>query len=256
MKGSTPLMAALAFGKFDTVEELLQAGVDPKQSNLFNQDALMLACFVGNASNVASWLSRFPNWDLERTDTLVGYTALFYAVALGASRSKLVRVLLEARANAQHIGYGGHTLLTAMAQKEICDLEVLELLLEAGCSVNKTCRPRSLGSASLYGSARLISCLSSGRLAAEFALLHGSTPLHLAAKRGDVNLVKALLERRALPLRNSQGRMPLEVAQSFFVLLPPVLEAALALPGEPRGPSCLSLCFHPKAFDSKAVPDD
>ena len=38
-------------------------------------DAVMCAAFGGRADNIAAWLRRFPEWDLDRKDILFGNTA-------------------------------------------------------------------------------------------------------------------------------------------------------------------------------------
>merc|ERR1712107_575707 len=122
---------------------------------------------------------------------------------------ELVRVLLEARAGIDHVNAGGGTLLTSLAQKEFGDSATLELLLGAGCSVNQQCKPQSFKAKALYRAAQMLAKFTHrphhSRLVADLAMIEGLTPLHFAAKRGDVDLVTALLSARALPLRNSQG---------------------------------------------------
>jgi len=235
--GAAPLTAALAFGNFDVVDLLLASRADPLQRVGFGADHLMLACMVGNVANVKCWLKRFPEWDLSRPDFFFRYNALFSAVGIGQNKQELVRVLLAARAGIQHINAGGGTLLTSLAQKEFNDIATLELLLGAGCSLNQQCQPGSFKAKALCRAAQMLAkCTHRSRLVADLAMIEGSTPLHFAAKRGDVDLVTALLSARALPLRNRQGHTPLDAARNFFRELPEPLAAAMSLrePSESR----------------------
>jgi len=232
-------MAAMALGNWKTVESLLQAHADPLQVTASGSDALMKACAIGNAETVKHWLARFPDWDLERQEKWAGFTALGFAVGLGTTKQPLVKVLLEARANVHHVNSGGGNLLCSLAHKEGADLATLALLLEAGCSVNHALLPRNPAVKVFYRGMCFLEICTGSRLFAECAMWHGSTPLHFAAKRGDVPLVKSLLEAKALVQKNRQARTPLDVARAFFGLVPATLEAAFA---EHRQP-----CRAPKA---------
>merc|ERR1712232_734658 len=70
------------------------------------------------------------------------------------------------------------------------------------------------------------------RLIEDFAFYDKGTALHVASRRGDLAMVKALTEARAVPMRNAQGRTPLEVARAQFGTgMPAELEVLLQQEG-------------------------
>ena len=77
------------------VSLLLEHGADPYESDVAGNDGLMLASIFGRTDNVKFWLDRFPDWDLERKNKVVGGVALGHAVYMGPHRLELVKVLLE-----------------------------------------------------------------------------------------------------------------------------------------------------------------
>ena len=91
----TALVTAMGFAGLECVSLLLEHGADPYESDIAGNDALMLASIFGRTDNVKFWLKRFPNWDLERKNKVVGGVALGHAVYMGPHRLELVKVLLE-----------------------------------------------------------------------------------------------------------------------------------------------------------------
>ena len=77
------------------VSLLLEHGADPYECDIAGNDALMFASMFGRTDNVKFWLERFPDWDLERKNKVVGGVALGHAVYMGPHRLELVKVLLE-----------------------------------------------------------------------------------------------------------------------------------------------------------------
>ena len=55
----------------------------------------VFASIFGRTDNVKFWLERYPDWDLERKNKVVGGLALSCAVYMGPHRLELVKVLLE-----------------------------------------------------------------------------------------------------------------------------------------------------------------
>jgi len=231
--GLTPMMAAMAFGNWNTVERLLEARANPLQVTASGSDALMQACSMGNVDTVVHWLARFPDWDLERQERCAGFTALGFAVATGSTKAPLVKALLSLRANVHHVNSGGGNYLCSLAHKEAQDLATLALLLEAGCNVNHVMLPCRHTVKVFFKGMHFLGRITGSRLFEEYAMIYGSTPLHLAAKRGDAVLVKALLEAAACVQKNHQARTPLDVALAFFGEVPAALKAAFAEHGHP-----------------------
>jgi hypothetical protein len=95
------------------VEALLDAGAAPtaRTGGGTGYDPLHLAAVGGAVENIEAWLRRFPSWDLERRDKLVGNTALLWGALTGAGRSLAVtKTLLEAGARADAVNHVGANL--------------------------------------------------------------------------------------------------------------------------------------------------
>ena len=81
----------MCFAGVEIVEMLLKKGADPYIEDKNGVDCLMFASTVGRAENVTFWLSRFPDWDVNRGNSLNGSTALhivFYSIYCGESTLK------------------------------------------------------------------------------------------------------------------------------------------------------------------------
>ena len=116
--GVTPLHTAMAFASPAVVEVLLDAGAAPtaRTGGGTGFDPLHVAAIWGAVENIEAWLRRFPSWDLERRDKLVGSTALLFGAATGAGRSLAVtKTLLEAGARADAVNHTGGNLLAYAA---------------------------------------------------------------------------------------------------------------------------------------------
>lgn len=231
IEGITPLMVAMALAEFDTVDALLKAGADPNVEAEFGLDALMAACIHGNTGNAAAWLSRFPEWNVNRPSKIFKFNALCLALLHVPDSSPIVKLLLAARAETKTKRPG--FLLPILALKEDSDTAALTLLLERGVDVNERLKGQICAVRFFYRSLRICACLGiGGRPVQDWAMLDHATALHIAARRADVSMIRVLLKSKALPLRNAQGRTPLDVARAAFGgKVPSALEAALL--GEP-----------------------
>ena len=99
--GMTALMDAMMISRPEIVSLLLEHGADPYECDVGGNDGLMFASIFGRTDNVKFWLDRFPDWDLERKNKVVGGVALGHAVYMGPHRLELVKVLLEHGASTQ-----------------------------------------------------------------------------------------------------------------------------------------------------------
>merc|ERR1711933_668663 len=126
---------------------------------------------------------------------------------------------------------GSATMLCLMAVSEDPDLEAAKVLLELKCDPNESWKPTRCVWKNFFTAMRKAPTSKGTRWLDEFAMMAGATPLHFAAKRGDVAFTRMLVSAGGrVDIKNSQGHTPIEVAQQFFVEVPPLLQDALASP--------------------------
>lgn len=234
-KNVRPLGAAMAFASWETVQALLDNGADPFARAANGMDAFFFACCLGNLENIKGWLKNFPKWDIERTIPIVGMSPLCAAVCSGTNKAPVLKALLEggAKLTQKHRWGGESSLLCMVANNEDSQCEALQVLLDCGCEVNTTWNAHTQFFAGALKMVRMGSKLLPDRPLQELALLQHSTPLHFAAKRGDVEMVRQLICAGAdVHRRNKEGRRPIDVARSFFGgQVPIALSAALLADG-------------------------
>ena len=217
--GVTPLWVAATTSSTAMVERLLAARADPNIVPATGHAPLMLLARQGNAQAVKALLAHGA--DPNTKETANGQTALMWAVA--ARHPDVVRLLLAAHAdvqartkswtqrmllccqlyggdqeNAAIVAMGGFTPLLFAAQYG--DVETAGLLLAAGADVND---------AAADGSSAVVIAAHVGQTEVGVLLLDagadpnasgaGHSAMHIAAIRGDVVLVRALLAHGADP---------------------------------------------------------
>lgn len=216
--GVTPLALACETGNATMVERLLQAGANPNSRTASGETALMTAARTGSLGAVQALLTRGA--DVNAKEQTHGQTALMWAVSNG--HPAIVRALIEKKADVHarsavrsrvmHTGnrfgdrgesrgvatldLGGYTPLLFAARQG--DTESGALLLAAGANPNDTAP---------VGTSALVVAAHSGNGAFAMTLLAagadpnaagaGYTALHAATLRGDAELVKALIARKA-----------------------------------------------------------
>jgi ankyrin repeat protein len=217
--GATPLYLVCVNRNTTLVEKLLAAGANVDAALPSGETALMTAARTGSTEIVRILLAHKAN--VNSKENTHGQTALMWAVAF--DHPDVTKALLEAdaatsiRSGVRHrsvnTGFtiserkagivmntdlGGFTPLLFAARNG--DIELGKLLLAAGANVNDT--------ASSGADALAIAAHSGNGPFAMFLLEHGAdpnaaaagyAPLHAAVLRGDLALVKALLERKADP---------------------------------------------------------
>ena len=145
----------------------------------------------GRTDNVKFWLEQFPDWDLERGNKVVGGTALGTAVYMGPNRLELVKVLLKHGASTALKNFSGASILTSLCSSEDCDPEIVELVLKSESeSVNYRRQGQSFKWQSIYRLARVLvrTKLKKTGIMVSLARACGSTALHYAVRRGDVDV--------------------------------------------------------------------
>jgi len=225
--GVTPLMFAIIASKPEIVSLLLEHGSDPLRTDKGGIDVLQFAAALGSIDNVTFWLDRFPDWDLEKKNKTLGSVALFQAVYMQPRRLELVKMLLDRGASLNHITDAGSSILTSVCSSEDCDPEVLQLLLKSKSksSVNYETRAKTLKWRNIHRLARFLTRnkLTKSGLITFLSQGCGSTPLHFAVRRGDVDVVNILLRHGADPtIKNALGKSPVDYCDAF-----PALRGAL-----------------------------
>jgi len=221
LTGKLPtIVMAMGCASSEIVSLLLEHGANPQATDVAGNTALHFASIVGRTDNVKFWLSRFPKWDLEKKNKVVGGVALGNAVYMGPNRFDLVKVLLNHRASMSLTNYSGASILMSLCASEDCDPELVKLVLESkNCpSVNYRRHGQTLKWRNIYRLARALvrTKLSKSGLMVSLARACGSTALHYAVRRGDVDVVNLLLHHGADPsLTDGLGKSPMDYCDAF-----------------------------------------
>jgi ankyrin repeat protein len=225
--GTTTLMAAMMTASPEIVSILLEAGANANSLDAMGNDAFMYASTCGRPKNLKCWFERVKDWDLNRQNTVLGGCALGHAVYMGANKLETVKVLLNAGARLDYRTFGGGTILTGVVENEDSDPDVIRLILEKLKSssdsktfislVNYQRKSTTFKWKSIYFIAKALyrTGVSKSGLMASLAIDAGTTPLNLAVVRGDVEIVKLLLEAGADPhIENDLGMNAFEICEA------------------------------------------
>ena len=215
--GITPLWIAATNSSTAMINRLLEAGADPNIAPPTDGTPLMLLAQRGNAEAVKALLAHGANPNAR--EAAKGQTALMWAVS--ARHPDVVRALIEGHADvkarstswtqrmmlccqryegddagATMVAVGGYTALLFAAQDG--DVESTKLLLAAGADPND---------AAPDGSSAVVLAAHAGQDDVGKVLLNaganpnaagsGYTALHIAAMRGDLALMEALIDHGA-----------------------------------------------------------
>ena len=209
----TALIGAMTFSNPDTVKVLLDHGADPYITDITGNNPFMFACAYGRLNNVKLWMQQYRNWDLEARDKMTGAFALGNCVFMGPNRLALMQYLVKCGANLTSISHNGGTVLTAACASHDADPKVVEYLCQkiSEREVNYQIEDRTIKWKCIRFFAKTLVRLrvTKSRLLKSIAQESRATPLHFAAKAGDIELVEMLLSHGAdVNLKNSFG--PLE----------------------------------------------
>ena len=193
--GETPVTLAAANGDAGLVQRLVAAGGDVRAARWNGETAVMIAAGAGSLDAVRQLV--LHGADVNAPEPRGGQTALMWAAAEG--HSDVVAGLVEMGANVDAASKAGFTPLVFAVVKD--DVASIRTLLMAGANPNV---------ALLSGARPIIVAMQYRHTAAALMLLEGgadingrdrggNTMLHLAAQAGDMNLVRALLAKRADP---------------------------------------------------------
>ncbi len=170
-----------------------------------------------------------PGLLMTRIGEEAGATALHESVRrMGANKLETVKVLLDAGASLNYRTFGGGNVLTGAVENEDSDPEVVRLILEnlksthiseqLSSIVNYRRTPTTFKWKGIYFVAKSLyrTSLSTSGLMKHLAMEVGTTSLNLAVARGDIEIVKILLENGADPyIENDLGMNAFEVCEKF-----------------------------------------
>ncbi|GMH68756.1 hypothetical protein TrST_g4410 [Triparma strigata] len=240
----TPLMLAMSFSRFEIVESLLDAGADPTVcEKLQRLNALMVAAWHGRSANIAAWLKRFPEFDLERRNTF-GMPALHIASMRGDNTLDTVRTLVDAGANLHSKNYCGATVLHATTMNLDIEAEAtLRFYLERVPELlNHQQSTTSYTFKGILMFARFCARRGSkSRILQELARWEGDTPLAAAVGNYfNLPVARILCATPGIELesRNLMGNTPLDKVKANFGESPPTtfVELLTPSPGQPKTP--------------------
>ncbi|PYR22234.1 MAG: hypothetical protein DMF95_31240 [Acidobacteria bacterium] len=193
--GETPVTLAAANGDAGLVERLVAAGGNARDARWNGETAVMIAAGAGSLDAVRQLVQHGA--DVNLAEPRGGQTALMWAAAEG--HSDVVAGLVGMGANVDAASGTGFTPLVFAAIRN--DVASIKTLLDAGANPNVVLLSRAnpIIVAMQYRHTASALMLLEGGADINVRDRAGNTPLHLAAQEGDMNLVGALLARRADP---------------------------------------------------------
>jgi len=241
--GMTPLHCALssARGTFDAAAVLLDARADPQLTFDRRTSPLHQLAGYGNAEMLRKWFERFPD-TVDPKDSTFGSTPLHVAITSRSDSACVIEALLRQRADIRiaNGSSGRDASLLIACNSDYADPVVVKRLLEHGCSPNARTRPTWWRWWAIKHCARLVvhARHARGRRAGPvveyLATGLGATPLHHAARQGNLGLVRLLIEARASVQCTSFGMTPLQEATMTFGNCIPEVLAELLSGAQPR----------------------
>ena len=222
-KGCTPLLLAMAFASWPVVQALLDAGANRHAVDLVGHTPLHTAAMFGRSENIKSWLQLFSGTELKTSiGGIKDNTALHMCCFYGPDKRETLRELLRANADLSAVNMFGSNPIQMHAHNPDADIEVMRALLSepqpGAPTVNSQRHVPGCLIPFIICVTRLLAqcCGSKSKMVRFFAMMEGSTALHIAAMHGDVELCRMLIASGAdTTLRNRLGMTPLDVARWF-----------------------------------------
>lgn len=214
--GLTAFHFAARDGHVNTILQLLRANIDINLTTKVGRTALMMASEFGYLDVVVHLLKRGADVSIKTKGHSPDddFTALHYAASRG--HSKIVELLILANADVMSQSKTGMTALHFAAGNG--HSKVVELLIRANADVMAH---------SMNGTMPIHSAARSGHLQIMESLVRansdvttvadqqGITALHIAAFRGDCDIIRFLLDAKADPsAATNTGRTPVHIAAS------------------------------------------
>jgi ankyrin repeat protein len=191
--GYSPLLIASRNGNAAMIETLLAGGADPNSATVNGTTALMFAAQAGNVAAVRTLLDR--NADVNAREKVKGETALMVAAAYG--RADVIRALMAKGADA---GITTRSMDLAAFNKEEQERFLMFQQQQAAQAAGRGGRSGAEPAQQGQGGRRGFNPNAKPGIERQYnytelvAYWGGITALHLAARQGEVDAVKALLE--------------------------------------------------------------
>ena len=183
----TALVIAMGFSSSEIVSLLLKHGADPYEHDVTGNDGFMMGSIFGRTDNVKFWLKRFPDWDVERTNSIAGIAAFGLGIHMGPKRFELAKLLLTQGSSPTRFNARGSSALMSLCSNEDSDISVLKHLLGTSCGnlVNVQRHAKTLKWKMIYRLAKSVVRfgLSDSGLMRALASQNGATALHHAVQR-------------------------------------------------------------------------
>ena len=252
-KDTTVLAVAASFCNWEIVKLLLNAGADPRaRFGKARTTALMMAGMFGRVKVLDSWMKRLRHktgqsskklvtavvtsgdhggrgnaetrWHLGQRDKVGGQTALAFGIffAPGSRSLAVARTLIATGANPSCRTTIGGTLLHLAASNPDASGELIRGLLDyPGISafLNTAMAPQGWWRPFFWGWDRLERwrCTKESTFLANYRIAARQTPLHAAARWGNLDVVRELVSAGAsLVSRDGRGLTPLGGAGMAF----------------------------------------
>lgn len=177
LDGATALAWAVHYDNLELVKLLIAAGADVNAANDYGVTPLALACDNGSAVMVETLLNARAAPDKPRLDGETPLMTCAYRGSVGGARALLAR---GANVNAAEQRRGQTALMWAAEHKHP---DLVRVLIEHGADVHARTKPGTPWRFATYPNSEGTQEVRSG----------GYTPLHFAARRGDLESVTALL---------------------------------------------------------------
>ncbi|KAF7247179.1 Ankyrin-3 [Varanus komodoensis] len=175
----TPLHISARLGKADIVQQLLQQGASPNAATTSGYTPLHLSAREGHEDVASVLLEHGASLGIT---TKKGFTPLHVAAKYG--KIEVANLLLQKNASPDAAGKSGLTPLHVAAHYD--NQKVALLLLDQGASPHASAKPNKVSSQCKYNAYQA--------LIREVEMRNGYTPLHIAAKKNQMDIATTLLE--------------------------------------------------------------
>ncbi len=209
--GRTPLFYAAEAGKVETVDYLIEQGLDVNARNSINWTALHVAIRYGQVPVVQHLLARGADVNAQ---TNLNWTPLHYAVRYGFN--DVVRMLLANKANPNLKDY--ENMLPLHFAAEYGRVEAASLLLSKTKRINSGDKWKRtvLHYAAENGREELVVMILEEDVDPNARDHLGMTPLHYAVEHGRLRAVQKLIQHGAsVRIANREGKLPIHYVTRF-----------------------------------------